>query len=242
MKTIWQSEIHPFSSRVLARHWPDVPNLGDITKIDWSNIERPDLICGGFPCQDISTAHTYGSVDGRTNAKALDGAKSGLWRHYADAVGVLGPRWVVIENVATRWRSWVPDVRADLAGHGYASMPLRLRAGSFGAPHNRDRIFVVAHADGYGEPVVAIHEEVARMCPLPVRSGYWGVAEPDHLRVDDGLPGRMDRLRACGNAVVTPVAEWLGGCIRRQDPSIATLGSLFSGIGGLELGLERAWG
>ena len=69
MTTIWQSEIDPFASRVLARHWPTVPNLGDITTIDWSTVESPDLICGGFPCQDICLA--IWSRDGRTFAPEL---------------------------------------------------------------------------------------------------------------------------------------------------------------------------
>ena len=205
MTVVWQSEIDPYACRVLAKHWPDVPNLGDVTTIDWRTVEPVDLICGGFPCQDISTAHTANG-----GGMGLRGQKSGLWRHYLAAVDALRPAHVLVENVA-RWQAWVPEVRADLAGLGYASLPVVLHAGSFGAPHRRARCFLVAHADNQSEPARTIHEEVGRMQGLPIRSGYWGLSEPSHLRVDDGSPHRMDRLRACGNAVVPQLTEWIGG-------------------------------
>jgi hypothetical protein len=68
MQVIWQSEIDEFASRVLKKHWPDVPNLGDITKVDWSEVERPDVICGGYPCQPFSQA---GKRGGENDARHL---------------------------------------------------------------------------------------------------------------------------------------------------------------------------
>jgi len=206
MNIAWQSEIDPFACAVLERRWPDVPNLGDITKIEWSNVPRVDLICGGFPCQDISSAHTA------AERRGLRGQKSGLWRYYRDAVEALRPAYVLVENVA-QWKAWVPEVRADLADLGYASLPVVLHAGSFGAPHKRARVFLVADADGNGEPARAVHEEASRLRPVPVRGGDWGHSEPDHVRVDDGLPDRVDRLRALGNAVVPQLAEFIGRCL-----------------------------
>jgi DNA (cytosine-5)-methyltransferase 1 len=208
MRVIWQAETDPYASRVLAKHWPDVPNLGDVTKVEWSDVERPELVCGGFPCQDISHAHTNGQRRG------LDGEKSGLWGCFREAVERLGPRWVVVENVEA-WRCWVPSVRGDLARLGYASVPLELSAGSFGAAHRRPRCFVVAHADGDGEPLLALHAEVGELRPLPVGSGDWGVPPPGGLRVADGVAHRVDRLRCLGNAVVPQVAQWIGERIIR---------------------------
>lgn len=200
---IWQSEVKPAACRVLERHWPYVPNLGDITKIDWSTVVRPTLLCGGFPCHDLSHAHTNGK------RKGLDGPKSGLWRYFRDAIEALEPRWVLIENVET-WRHWVPDVRADLARLGYASVPLELSAGSFGAPHRRPRIFVVAHANGVSEPLLAINEEVGKLRPLSGRdSRDWRDAPPRPVPLDDGVSAWVDN-DLYGNAVVPAVAEWLG--------------------------------
>lgn len=63
-RTIWQSEIDPYASAVLQKHWKGVPNLGDIIKIDWTKVERPDVLCGGFPCQDISIAGSQKGLSG----------------------------------------------------------------------------------------------------------------------------------------------------------------------------------
>ncbi len=89
-QTIWFSEIGPVQ-RVFAHHWPDAPNLGDITTIDWSTVPPIDVLCGGFPCQDVSTV---GKMAGLT-----PGTRSGLWSHMANAIDHLRPEYVVIENV-----------------------------------------------------------------------------------------------------------------------------------------------
>ena len=96
------------------------------------------VLVGGFPCQDLSIA---GKQAG------LKGDKSGLWAEFRRAIGEVRPDWIVIENVAHTWRRWVPNVRRDLWVAGYDSLPIRVRASDLGAPHQRARIFIVAHAD-----------------------------------------------------------------------------------------------
>jgi DNA (cytosine-5)-methyltransferase 1 len=200
---LWCSEIDPLASRILAARWPEMPNLGDITTIDWSTVARPQLLAGGFPCQDISDAHTNGT------RLALDGLKSGLWRHYLTAVAALEPRWVIVENVAAFAR-WVPQVRADLAELGYATVPVELSAGTFGAPHKRPRIFVVADAHGEGESLRSLDAQVAGLRPVPRGGRDWRCPPPGGFRVADGVPGGMDRLHAIGNSVLPAAAEWIG--------------------------------
>jgi DNA (cytosine-5)-methyltransferase 1 len=90
-RTVWFSEINEPVARVFAHHWPDTPNLGDITTVDWSSVEPVDILCGGFPCQDVST------VGKRAGLKP--GTRSGLWAHMATAIDALQPEYVVIENV-----------------------------------------------------------------------------------------------------------------------------------------------
>ncbi|MDZ4233065.1 MAG: DNA cytosine methyltransferase [Dietzia sp.] len=89
-ETIWFSEINEPVARVFAHHWPDAPNLGDITTIDWNDVPAVDILCGGFPCQDVSTVGKQAGL--------APGTRSGLWSHMATAIEVLQPEFVVIEN------------------------------------------------------------------------------------------------------------------------------------------------
>ena len=134
---LWQAEIDPFCRAVLAKHWPDARRYEDVRSID-ATTERPDVICGGFPCQDLSTA-------GKQRGISAD--RSGLWWEFRRIVRVLRPRFVVVENVHGAWRKWLPVVRRGLWKVGYSSLPLRVRASDVGAPHERARVFVVAHAN-----------------------------------------------------------------------------------------------
>ncbi|MBN9176977.1 MAG: DNA (cytosine-5-)-methyltransferase [Microbacterium sp.] len=105
-ETVWFSELNEHVARVFSHHWPDAPNLGDITTIDWSQAPPIDILCGGFPCQDVSTVGK--------RAGLAPGTRSGLWSHMAVAIDALQPRFVVIENVRGLLSS--PAVRAPTEG------------------------------------------------------------------------------------------------------------------------------
>ncbi len=90
-QTIWFSELNEPVARIFSHHWPDAPNLGDITTIDWAGVPPIDVLCGGFPCQDVSTVGK--------GAGLMPGTRSGLWSYMATAIEALRPRLVVIENV-----------------------------------------------------------------------------------------------------------------------------------------------
>ena len=141
-KTIWNCEIDPYASAVLRKHWPDVPNLGDITQADWSAVEKPDLICGGFPCQDISIAGKGKGI--------VEGERSGLWREFAGAIRSLRPRYALVENVPELANRGLWLVLADLAEMGYDAEWQIVSAAEVGAPHIRERLFIMAYPKRLG--------------------------------------------------------------------------------------------
>lgn len=200
MRVVWQSEIDPYASRVLAKHWPDVPNLGDITKIDWSAVERPDVICGGFPCQDISVA-------GR--GAGIQGQHSGLWAEVARAVRDLRPDYLLVENSPALTSRGLGRVVGDLAAMGYDAEWGCVPAAAAGANHLRARIWVLAYPARVGD--ISPHDTVFAGWDTVAVSDWWS-SEPDVGRVDDGLASWVDRarLRVLGNAVVPQVAELIG--------------------------------
>lgn len=138
-KTIWQCEIEPYPSAVLKKNFPGVPNLGDITKIKWSHVEKPDMLCGGFPCQDISVAGKRKGIE--------NGKRSGLWKEFSKAIRALRPKYVLIENVPNIVNLGLDIVLADLAKTGYDADWCCLSAAEVGACHKRERLFVFAHAN-----------------------------------------------------------------------------------------------
>ena len=164
LRTVAFCEIDPYCRRVLARHWPDVPVFGDITKLSGAEIisvtdakrrewgadnQGPsstgrnghsssgiDVICGGFPCQDISTAG---------KGAGITGERSGLWKHYARIIGEVRPRYAIIENVSALLSRGLGDVLYDLSAFGYDAEWHCIPASAVGAPHRRDRIWIVAY-------------------------------------------------------------------------------------------------
>ncbi len=146
--TVGFCEIEPFPRAVLAKHWPHVPIHDDVRtlsaeSVSWLRAEAArgiDLICGGFPCQDISVAG---------KGAGLAGARSGLWSECSRLVGELRPRWALFENVGALKQRGIDRVCSDLEGHGYAVWPLLVGAGvGVGAHHRRDRVWIVAHRKG----------------------------------------------------------------------------------------------
>ena len=159
VRVAWVADVDPGASRILAHRYPDVPNLGDITRVDWHTVERVDIVVGGFPCQDVSHAGKRAGLQPDT--------RSGLWSHMAYIIAVIRPRLVVAENVRGLLSApaasdvepcpgCVGDadgespVRAlgavlgDLADIGYDAAWIGLPAAAIGAPHNRFRVFVAA--------------------------------------------------------------------------------------------------
>ena len=208
MNCRWQVEIDDFANKVLAKHWPNVHRERDILQCGGHNLEPVDVICGGFPCQDISYA-------GR--GAGLDGERSRLFFEAVRVVCELQPRCVVLENVAALLSRGLDRVLGTLAEIGYDAEWHCIPAAAVGAPHIRDRVFVVGYYSQVdsNSPRASPREmfrpgqRLSRKPGGVGREGYSWQAEPDVGRVADGVPARVDRLRGLGNAVVPQVAEFV---------------------------------
>lgn len=131
---LWQVEIDPYCRAVLARHYPEVVRHEDVFRVGSHNLPRVDILCGGFPCQDISSAG---------KGVGLAGARSGLFFELLRVITELRPRFIVVENVASGAKRWVDACRRHMGLAGYETIPLPLQASDRGAPHRRARIFIV---------------------------------------------------------------------------------------------------
>lgn len=223
MQTIAFCEVDPVCRQVLKKHWPNVPIFEDVKTLTAKDIhDTVDVICGGFPCQDISLA-------GR--GAGLAGERSGLWYEYHRLIEEIRPRYVIIENVAALRSRGLDEVLRCLDALGYDAEWHCIPAAAVGAPHRRDRVWIVAHAmrsrsspgipaEGHGQegqPKIADHlsDRFARW----EGSRHWAT-EPDVGRVAHGVPKRVDRLKQLGNAVVPQIPELIGRAILAYENSL----------------------
>jgi len=171
---VWQIESNPLCRHVLGRHWPDALRYDDVAVVGARTLAAVDVVCGGFPCQDIS-------ADGKR--AGIEAPRSGLWRQLDRIVHELRPRWVVVENIHHTWRAWVPVLREALHARGYASVPILVRASDVGAAHERARVFLVA---GTEEGVRAVVAELDADPPTAPDDAGVGLALRVHEREDGG--------------------------------------------------------
>ena len=201
----WQCELDPFCRAVLEKHWPGVTRYPDVREL--RHPPAVDVLCGGFPCQDISAAG---------KRVGIDGERSGLWFHYARVIGELRPRYVVVENVADLLIRGMGRVLGDLAALGYDAEWSVVSACAVGAPHTRERVFIVA----YPASECRRRERWRFICPTNSPEKWdlhqWQT-ESMPFRVADGVPARVHRLRALGNSIVPQIAEWIANRIKEAE-------------------------
>jgi DNA (cytosine-5)-methyltransferase 1 len=225
MEVVWQCEQDDFCRRVLAGHWPDVPCYPDICALE-GGIPAVDVLCGGFPCQDISLAG---------KGAGIGGARSGLWSEYARLVGELRPRYVVVENVAALLARGMGVVLGDLAALGYDAEWDCIPASAVGAPHRRDRLWIVAYPSDaesvqrpsfFGEQPNGVDAGVGAMADPNIggparervrmleeangrrqsKDGRGGVAKPGLGGLADGFPTGLDGHWDCEPDGISRVA------------------------------------
>ena len=229
-------EICPKARKVLRKHWADVPIYDDIKTLTAEKLRNDgieiDCITGGFPCQDISCA---GKGEG------IIGKRSSLWSEMFRLIGDVRPKWVIAENVSAIRSKGLTLVLQDISSLGYDAEWHCIPASAVGAPHKRDRIWIIAYTAssseraaqgqhcGQGfigrknEDFIERYKVGGNITNSGILSGikirqheYWAV-ESDILRVAHGVPHRVDRLKQLGNSLVPQIPELIGNAILESE-------------------------
>jgi DNA (cytosine-5)-methyltransferase 1 len=193
----WQVEIDPFCKKVLAKHWPDVARYGDIREVGKHNLQPVDLIAGGFPCQPHSLA-------GKRQASADE---RDLWGEFYRIVCELKPRWVLAENVvgllSSEDGSFFGRVLRDLAQAGYDAQWIVRRASDVGAPHRRERVFIMAYLPSVGGDTWRTEPEGQQWTPNVDRistSDLLSHTDSNRQRIGQVQQERQSECKATANA------------------------------------------
>lgn len=210
-ETIAFSEIEPYPCKILAQHWPNVPNLGDVKGIDGERYRGTvDVICGGFPCQPHSLA----------GKRLAEEDSRDLWPEMVRIIAGCRPSWVLAENVPGLSDGFLDDVCADLESLDYSVLPIEIPACAAGAPQISNRLWILAKANRInGAARMELHSEHKRpvlASPDGSVSSVWLEAPPDRSRVDYGVSDWVDRVKGCGNSIVPAVAYPFALWIRSQ--------------------------
>ena len=244
-------EIDPYAQKVLKKNWPGVPIYDDVRRITADRLVsdgiRVDVITGGFPCQDISTAGRQAGIVGE---------RSGLWSECSRLLGDIRPRYAIFENVTNLLNgdggNWFKRVLWDISAVGYDAEWHCIPASAVGAHHHRDRVWIVAYPNSNSQSGVALdageihpptlfsHSQRIRQSRQGLHGGRSNKAknqdretsgiinhcqgnspiwdiEPNVGRVANGVPARSHRLRCLGNAVVPQIPELIGRQIMEAE-------------------------
>ena len=233
--TVAFCEIEPFPRRVLAKHWPEVPCYDDVrtltaARLAADGIADVDVITGGFPCQDLSVAgHQRGMGDG---------TRSGLWSEIIRLVGELRPGFVIVENVTAlldgpsgKPGGWFGRVLGDLAECGYNAEWQNIPIAALGGANIRERVWLVAYPDSQRQegrgPILSFdrpantrfHGQKLQIGKTDYDGLCGSVWNADASRIHgmaNGLPHRLDRIKACGNTVSPQIPELIGNAILKS--------------------------
>jgi DNA (cytosine-5)-methyltransferase 1 len=233
MEIVGQCEIDEYCQKILSLRWPNVPKWRDIRNANGKEIRERcgdvDMLSGGFPCQDISSAGQGRGI--------VAESRSGLWKEYFRLICEIRPKFVFVENVAMLLSRGLGIVLGDLASIGYDAEWECFSSAIFGSPHRRDRVWIVAYPRGYGvrgEQSIFKKSRDLGECLQLDRASHWNKVQiertgaetilqnyshPYVCRVDDGPTGWMDRLKCCGNGQVVQCVQWIGERIMEYEKS-----------------------
>lgn len=213
IKTVQFVELDPFCQKVLKKNFPGVPIHDDIKTFKWTGA-RPFILTGGFPCQDVSCANN--------NAQGIEGSRSGLWSYLCETIGVVRPRYALMENVAALLGRGLSTVLRDLSEIGYDAEWHIIPASYVGAFHQRKRIWILAYPKSERLQKIKIQtlflveggpqkpKQWEQFLAIPGGAYHLGERWRDYKSVicgnDDGVSNRVDRLKSLGNAIVPQIA------------------------------------
>jgi DNA (cytosine-5)-methyltransferase 1 len=206
-KTVGFCEIEEFPRKVLAKHWPEVPIYEDVTTAEFGSIGPVDVVTAGFPCQDLSLAG---------KGAGLAGERSGLFWQIFRAVRMVGCPRIVLENVAALLNRGLCQVLGALASVGYDAEWHCIPARYVGAPHGRDRFWLIADPIGCEwrqEPYSGALGRMGREQQSVPWDRDWATALSELRGLDDGLPRSVASTDGYRNAVVPQIPELLGMAI-----------------------------
>jgi len=220
METIAFCEIEEFPRKVLKKHWPDVPIFEDVRKLHAEDLPKAvDVICGGFPCQDLSQSG---------HQKGFEGSRSSLYREMLRLIGECKPEYAVFENVTALLTGnkgrWFAQFLYDLASIGYDAEWHCISASAIGAAHHRDRTWIIAYPNGtirkgsiFSQSIRIDTEKSRRRQLARAIDACLPADDYTKMRGDfNDVPEQMGALKAFGNAVVPAIPELIGMAILAQ--------------------------
>ena len=215
METVAFCEFEPHAQEVLRKHWPDVPIHSDVRELDAKQYRGTvDVVCGGFPCQDLSSAGKQAGFSGE---------RSSLYREMLRIISDCRPRYAIFENVTGLLTGesgrWFGQFLYDLAEIGFDAEWHCIEAGYVGAPHRRDRVWIIAYPKCERQPrqgglLKSINPEASAYREASgIVDAFQGKSLPYVCRGHDGISQGMDRLTRLGNSVVPQIPEQIGRAI-----------------------------
>jgi len=237
MEIAFQVEVDEYCQKILNLRWPNVPKWKDIKQVKAKDLPKVDMLAGGFPCTDISLAG---------KAVGIEGERSGLWSEMFRLICEVRPKYRIVENVSAilTQRGGIGIVLRDFSQIGFNAEWFTFRASSIGAPHRRDRTWIVAHTcdDRLFQSMPYRRTEKRTWGEKTIWSKYWdevragftghepvqpmektkakAMDKPWVCRISDGDSSTMDRLKLLGNGQVVQVVEWIGKRILEVDQKL----------------------
>ena len=225
-ETVGFCEIDEYCQKILALHFPGIPIYSDIRELTTAEIGDVDMLCGGFPCQDVSSSG---------KGMGINAERSGLWSEYHRLITEVSPRYVLIENVLGLLRGgkgeWFKKILFDLASVGYDAEWHCISAAYIGAPHIRDRVWIIAYPAGVRHGNLARY--IKRAAAMEKGRNHYTANKQPYVALDksriftypdseyprgyDGLSAELDATRALGNSIIPQIATILGMAIKTMD-------------------------